>query len=74
MAFRKMQRSIYDAGRGLSTAVDALEDLGLKFEDLDRLSAERQFKSVEIRDTTANTKYPVASAREAPVRCAGKER
>jgi len=44
MAFRKMQRSIYDAGRGLSTAVDALTDLGLRFEDLDGLSPEKQFK------------------------------
>ena len=44
MAFRKMQRSIYDAGRGLSTAVDALEDLGLTFKDLDGLSPEQQFK------------------------------
>jgi len=44
MAFRKMQRSIYDAGRGLSTAVDALEDLGLTFQDLDGLSPEDQFK------------------------------
>ena len=31
-AFRKMQRLIYDAGRGLSTAVGALADLGLEFE------------------------------------------
>jgi len=44
MAFRKMQRSIYDAGRGLSTAVDALADLGLEFKDLDGLSPEQQFK------------------------------
>jgi hypothetical protein len=39
-----MQRSIYDAGRGLSTAKDALADLGLRFEDLDGLSPEEQFK------------------------------
>ena len=44
MGFRRMQRSIYDAGRGLSTAKDALTDLGLKFEDLDGLSPEQQFK------------------------------
>jgi len=49
MAFRKMQRSMYDAGRELSTAVDALEDLGLKFEDLDGLSPERQFKLLADR-------------------------
>lgn len=41
MAFRRMQRSIYDAGRGLSTARDALADLGLRFEDLDGLSPEQ---------------------------------
>jgi len=44
MGFRRMQRSIYDAGRGLSTAKDALTDLGLRFEDLDGLSPEEQFK------------------------------
>jgi len=44
MAFRKMQRSIYDAGRGLSTQTDALADLGLRFQDLDGLSPEQQFK------------------------------
>jgi len=44
MGFRRMQRSIYDAGRGLSTAKDALADLGLRFEDLDGLSPEDQFK------------------------------
>jgi len=44
MAFRKMQRSIYDAGRGLSTQTDALADLGLRFEELDGLSPEQQFK------------------------------
>ncbi len=49
MAFRKMQRSIYDAGRGLSTAVDALDDLGLTFEDLDGLSPEQQFKLLADR-------------------------
>jgi len=41
---RRMQRSIYDAGRGLSTTVDALTDLGLTFEDLDGLAPEKQFK------------------------------
>jgi len=39
-----MQRSIYDAGRGLSTQTDALADLGLTFKDLDGLSPEAQFK------------------------------
>ena len=45
-AFRKMQRSIYDAGRGLSTQVDAFADLGLKFEHLDGLAPEKQFKII----------------------------
>jgi hypothetical protein len=49
MAFRKMQRSIYDAGRGLSTQVDALTDLGLTFQDLDGLSPEDQFKKLADR-------------------------
>jgi len=40
---RRMQRSIYDAGRGLSTAVDGLADLGLTFEALDGLKPEVQF-------------------------------
>jgi len=49
MAFRKMQRSIYDAGRGLSTQKDALADLGLAFEDLKDLSPEDQFKMLSDR-------------------------
>jgi len=49
MAFRRMQRSIYDAGRGLSTAKDALADLGLTFKDLDGLSPEAQFKLLADR-------------------------
>jgi len=48
-AFRKMQRSIYDAGRGLSTQVDAFADLGLTFQDLDGLSPEEQFKLLADR-------------------------
>ena len=42
--FRRMQRSIYDAGRGLSTQTDALADLGLKYKDLNGLAPEEQFK------------------------------
>ena len=41
---RRMQRSVYDAGRGLSTATDGLDDLGLTFKDLDGLAPEEQFK------------------------------
>jgi len=42
--FRRMQRSIYDAGRGLSTQTDALRDLGLTYKDLKGLVPEQQFK------------------------------
>jgi hypothetical protein len=49
MGFRRMQRSIYDAGRGLSTAKDALADLDLAFKDLDGLSPEDQFKLLADR-------------------------
>jgi len=42
--FRRMQRSIYDAGRGLSTQTDALADLGLEYKELAGLSPEDQFK------------------------------
>ena len=49
MAFRKMQRSIYDAGRGLSTQTDALTDLGLQFKNLKDLSPEAQFKLLADR-------------------------
>jgi chromosome segregation ATPase len=48
-SLRRMQRSIYDAGRGLSTATDALEDLGLRFEDLDGLTPEQQFRLLADR-------------------------
>jgi len=44
MAFRKMQRSIFDAGRGLSTQKDALDALGVTFDDLKNLKPEEQFK------------------------------
>ena len=43
---RRMQRSIYDAGRGLSTATDALKDLGIEFSSLDGLSPEKQFMMI----------------------------
>jgi hypothetical protein len=41
---RRMQRSIYDAGRGLSTQTDALTDLGLTYKHLKDLAPEEQFK------------------------------
>jgi len=46
---RRMQRSIYDAGRGLTTATDAFGDLGLAFADLDGLAPERQFRLLAER-------------------------
>jgi len=49
VAFRKMQRSIYDAGRGLSTQTEALTDLGLKYKDLQGLAPEEQFKILADR-------------------------
>lgn len=41
---RRMQRTLYDADRGLSTAVDGLADLGLSVEHLRGLAPEAQFK------------------------------
>jgi hypothetical protein len=46
---RRMQRTIHDAGRGLSTAVDALGELGLTARDLEKLSPEAQFKLLADR-------------------------
>ena len=46
---RTMQRSINDAGRGLSTAVDGFADLGLTFGQLQGMSPEEQFKLVADR-------------------------
>jgi hypothetical protein len=57
---RKMQRSIYDAGRGLSTAVDALSDLGLTYKDLEGLSPEEQFKL--LADRISQIKDPTKKA------------
>jgi len=60
LGLRRMQRSIYDAGRELSTAVDALADLGLTFKDLDGLSPEAQFKL--IADRLASLEDPTTKA------------
>ena len=43
---KKMQMTINDASRGLSTAVDALDAIGLSFEQLQGLSPEEQFKAI----------------------------
>lgn len=42
-AVRTMQRSIYDAGRGLSTQTDALDALGVSIEQLQGKKPEQQF-------------------------------
>lgn len=49
VAIRRMQRSIYDAGRGLSTATDALSDLGLTAADLQGMRPEDQFQLISDR-------------------------
>ena len=46
---RRMQRSIYDAERGLSTATDALHELGLSVSALNGLAPEDQFKLLAER-------------------------
>jgi len=46
VAFRKMQRSIYDAGNGVKTQADALAELGITFTDIQGLSPEDQFKKI----------------------------
>jgi chemotaxis regulatin CheY-phosphate phosphatase CheZ len=46
---RALQRSLIGADRGLSTAVDSLERLGLSFDDLRGLAPEEQFTIVADR-------------------------
>jgi len=45
---KRMQKSIYDAERGLSTANEALDFLGLSIEDLQGLSPEQQFDKMAM--------------------------
>lgn len=52
VGLRRMQRSIYDAGRGLSTQSDALRDLGLSYKKLAGLTPEEQFR--RFADALAN--------------------
>jgi hypothetical protein len=49
MGLRRMQRSIYDAGRGMATQSDALADIGLAVGDLDGLAPVDQFKLLADR-------------------------
>ncbi len=53
---RTMQRTINDAQRGLSTATDAFDDLGLNFKHLASLSPEEQFQT--IADAIARVEDP----------------
>ncbi|MEM9108610.1 MAG: phage tail tape measure protein [Planctomycetota bacterium] len=46
---RTSQRAIVDLGRGLSTQVFAFDQLGLTYQDLDRLSPEQQFTLIADR-------------------------
>lgn len=46
---RGMQRGLLDAERGLSTAVDNLDDLGLSLSELKGLSPEQQFELIASR-------------------------
>ncbi len=46
---RRMQQTIYDAGRGLSTATEALAQLNLTTADLAGLAPEQQFKLLAER-------------------------
>ncbi|MHA1572384.1 MAG: phage tail tape measure protein, partial [Alphaproteobacteria bacterium] len=43
ISLRGMQRALYDASRGSAEVVDALESLGLTYDDLKRLSTEERF-------------------------------
>lgn len=44
--FAKLSQTVYDAGRGLSTATDALGEIGLSYEKLKGLKPEDQFQAV----------------------------
>jgi hypothetical protein len=46
---RRMAATVYDAGKGLSTAKMALSDLGLSYKDLEGKSPERQFAIIAER-------------------------
>jgi hypothetical protein len=47
--FRGMSRTILNASRGLSTAVDSFTDLGLSIENIQGLDPEQQFKLIAER-------------------------
>ena len=43
----KLQRSIYEAGKGIGTAVPAFEDLGINLDDLAKMTPEKQFETIQ---------------------------
>jgi hypothetical protein len=43
----KLQRSIYEAGQGIGTAIPAFEALELNLSDLARMSPEKQFETIQ---------------------------
>jgi len=45
---KRMQRTLFDAERGLSTATEALGALGLSYEELNGLSPEEQFTKISM--------------------------
>lgn len=45
-AIKKQATTIYEAGRGTATYVDVLSDLGLRYEDIQGLSPEKQFEKL----------------------------
>jgi len=59
-SLRRMQRSIEDAKRGLSTAVDGLEMVGLTVKDIEGLSPDEQFQ--RIADGVAALQDPTKKA------------
>jgi len=59
-SLKRMQRTVYDAGRGLSTATDALADLGVNYTDLANLKPEEQFKL--LADRVAQVEDPTTKA------------
>lgn len=57
---KKMQQSIFEAGQGTSTYVDALGFLGLTYEDLANLSPEEQF--IKLTAAVAGVEDPTSRA------------
>ena len=65
--FRRMQRTIYDADRGLSTATDAFADLGVTVANLEGLSPEQQFKLLAERISRIEDPCTVSAIRSTTI-------